>query len=110
MRAGCLSFYSLIGCRLKQLSDLCELNHWSLDLLEGRPFKPFGCSHCEWKSGPKVEWEASVEAHAQLEGAALKQANLVHSREHHRHYPYNPPGLHQVCTALLERVTADTNC
>ena len=34
--ADCLAFYAKIGCALKSLADICELNHWSLEVLEGR--------------------------------------------------------------------------
>lgn len=32
-----LEFYDSIGCRLKDLQTICELNHYSFEVLNGRP-------------------------------------------------------------------------
>ena len=96
--ADCEAFFDSIGCVMKDLATICELNHYSLEVLQGRAFKPFGC-RCGWKSGSEKEWRAAVEAHAQLEGEELKATELAHSGSdnplHCRHKPYNPPLLHQ---------------
>ena len=91
-----LAFYASIGCKLKDLETICELNHWSFEVLEGRPFKPFSC-RCGYRSGPERQWRAEVEEHAQLEGSELKAADLEHSSQpqHCRHKPLQPPLLHQ---------------
>lgn len=90
-----LQFYDSIGCKLKDVETICELNHYSYEVLKGRPFKPFSC-RCGWNSGLESQWRAAMEAHAQLEGDALKAAELQHSSmpEHLRHKPFNPPLFH----------------
>lgn len=90
-----LEFYSSIGCELKDLNTICELNHYSAEVLQGRPFKAFSC-RCGWTSGPEKQWREQMEAHLQLEGQELKDADLEHSRmpEHCRHKPYHPPLFH----------------
>ena len=92
----CLDFFASIGCVMKDLATICELNHYSLEVLEGRPFKPFGC-RCGWKSGDERAWRTAVEAHKQLEGEELKVVELEHSSNpmHCRHKQLNPPLLHQ---------------
>lgn len=92
----CLSFYHSIGCELKTLKTICELNHWSVDVLEGRRFKPFGC-RCGYKSGSEKEWRAAVEAHAQLDEKEKKEVDLEHSSNplHYRHKPLDAPLVHQ---------------
>lgn len=90
-----LNFYDQLGCKLKDLDTICELNHYSVDVLRGKKFTEFSC-RCGWKSGKEEQWRASVEAHAQLEGDALKEADLQHSSHpvHRRHKPFNPPLFH----------------
>eukprot|EP00966_Prymnesium_polylepis_P178711 4138413-Prymnesium_polylepis.1 len=39
--ADCLAFFDKIGCVMKDLVTICELNHYSLEVLEGRKFKEF---------------------------------------------------------------------
>lgn len=91
-----LQFYDSIGCTLKDLKTICELNHYSFEVLEGREFQPFSC-RCGWKSGNEASWRRAVEEHAQLEGDSLKAADLAHSSQpaHCRHKPFNPPLFHQ---------------
>lgn len=90
------SFYNSIQCELKDLPTICELNHFSYEVMMGNKFKPFTC-RCGYKSGSEHEWRAAVQAHAQLEEEDRKHSDLAHSSmpEHVRHKPYNPPLLHQ---------------
>eukprot|EP00966_Prymnesium_polylepis_P300347 6940643-Prymnesium_polylepis.1 len=77
---------------MKTLATICELNHFSLDVVEGRKFKPFSC-RCGWHSGDEKTWRAAVEAHAQLNEEERKAADLEHSANplHLRHKPLDPP-------------------
>lgn len=87
-----LEFYERIGCSLKTLETMCELNHYSHEVLQGRPFKAFNC-RCGWSSGTEMDWRKAVETHLRLEGQELRDADLEHSRlpGHCRHKPYKPP-------------------
>lgn len=91
-----LNFYDSIGCVLKDLQTMCELNHYSHEVLLGRKFKPFSC-RCGYQSGNEAEWRATVEQHHALDEEDSHAAELAHSSrpEHCRHKPFNPPLLHQ---------------
>ncbi|KAL1529364.1 hypothetical protein AB1Y20_000316 [Prymnesium parvum] len=90
-----LAFYDSVGCSLKDLETICELNHFSHEVLHGRPFKPFKC-RCGYNSGSEREWRAAVEGHMQLDEAERKAADLEHSSNplHCRHKPFAPPLFH----------------
>lgn len=90
------SFYNSLGCRIKDLETICELNHYSWHVLEGRAFEPFSC-RCGYHSGSEHQWRAACEAHAQLDEAARKAADLEHSGNplHCRHEPFEAPLFHQ---------------
>lgn len=89
-------FYDSIGCELKDFDTICELNHYSVDVLRGEKFKPFGC-RCGWKSGCEQTWRDAIEAHSQLREDERRDAEKVHSsmEVHRRHKPFSPPLLHQ---------------
>ena len=88
----CVAFYRSIECVLKTLKSMCEMNHYSFDILEDRRFKPFKC-RCGYASSNESNWRAEMEAHAQLDEESKKVADLAHSSNplHCRHKPYNPP-------------------
>lgn len=90
------AFYSSLGCKMKDLETVCELNHFSYEVLKGDRFKPFGC-RCGYKSGTESEWRSEVEAHSQLDEAERKASDLDHSSNplHCRHKPFEPPLFHQ---------------
>ena len=90
--ADVLDFYKSIGCELKSCATICELNHYSFEVLMGKRFKQFGC-RCGWKSGNEKQWRGYLEAHAQLDEEAKKAADLEHSSNplHCRHKPYDAP-------------------
>ncbi|KAL1529462.1 hypothetical protein AB1Y20_000409 [Prymnesium parvum] len=92
-----LAFYDSVGCQLKSLRTICELNHFSYEVLLEQPFREFSC-RCGYQSGNEASsWRAQVEAHAQLELKELKEFDLEHSAQplHCRHKPFCPPLLHQ---------------
>lgn len=90
------AYYASLKCELKDLATICMLNHYSVEVLEGRAFEPF-CCPCGWTSGNEMEWRRTMEAHAQLEGEELRAAELEHSSNpiHCRHKPYHPPLFQQ---------------
>ena len=88
------AWYRSIGCVLKTLADVCELNHWSHEELLGRKFKPFGCRWCDYTAKSRKQWLADVEAHAQLDEKARHDADVAHNRVHLRHNPFDPPTFH----------------
>lgn len=91
-----LAFYDSIGCELKDLKTMCELNHYSFEVLMGRKFKEFSC-RCGYKSGAETTWRAAVEEHSRLVENDLADVDRAHSsmEAHCRHKPFNPPLLHQ---------------
>lgn len=90
------SFYVSLGCKMKDLKTICELNHYSYEVLQGSHFKPFSC-RCGYISGSEEQWRATLEAHAQLDEVERKAADLTHSSNpmHCRHKPFQAPLFHQ---------------
>lgn len=88
------AWYTSIGCELKTLGSICELAHYSLEELEGRPFKPMACRWCSYKAGTRAKWLRDVSNHRNLCEKARHDADLAHSREHLRHYAFEAPTYH----------------
>ena len=84
--ADCLTFFDEIGCVMKDLATICELNHYSLEVLEGRKFKEFGC-RCGWRSGN----EKACAAHPLPRPRCAACASVVVGGASHPSSPPAPP-------------------
>lgn len=90
------NFYRSIDCEMKSLQTICELNHYSYEVLLGNEFKEFTC-RCGYASRDEARWRADMEAHSQLTEEERTSAEKAHSCMpiHCRHKPFSPPLLHQ---------------
>jgi hypothetical protein len=108
------AFYDVIGCEFKMLAMICELNHYSLEEMQGKPFKPFACPRwCPYKATSRAKWRAEVEAHEELDEATRKEEDLAHSRDHLRHYKLVKPtyelGAMDLSADLLQTSSSSTS-
>ena len=90
-----LAFYARSGCVIKTPETVCELNHYSYEVLMGRPFKRFKCSQpgCDYEAKTEADWRRDMKAHALLDTKPRKEADLVHGRGHKRHRKFLAPML-----------------
>ena len=93
--AEVLVWYNEIGCVVKTTEKVCELNHYSYEVLQGKPFKPFECTQpgCSYKAKTEKQWRGDVSAFENLEQCARKKGTLEHGRMHKRHRPFMRPML-----------------
>ena len=54
----------------------------SFELWTGRPFKPFSCDCCSFKSGNLAEYKVVVSTWDALDAAAQKEASKKHAPDH----------------------------
>ena len=89
------AWYAEIGCTVKTLEKVCELNHYSFEHLQGRAFKRFKCSQpgCGYEAKTFIQWRQDMNAHEDLGKAERKQADLEHGRGHKRHRKFMRPML-----------------
>ena len=93
--AEVLAWYDTIGCVVKTLEKVCELNHYSYEVLQGKPFKRFKCTQpgCAYEAKSEQEWRTDVAAFDNLKAYARKEITLIHGRGHKRHRPFMRPML-----------------
>ena len=93
--ADVVAWYAEIDCVVKTIEKVCEYNHWSYEVLMGRPFKRMKCTQpgCSYEAKTQKQWQADVDALDKLEPAARKEATLAHGRLHKRHRPFMAPML-----------------
>ena len=96
--AEVLRWYDEIGCVMKTLEKVCELNHFSHEVLQGRPFKRFRCSMygCDYEAKTETQWRADMNTHIDSKATERKKADLEHGRIHRRHRKFLRPMLAKV--------------
>ena len=90
-----VAWFAETGCEMKTIDDVCSLNHWSADVLHGRPFKQFKCSQpgCGYEAKTEKQWRADIIEHEGLESKLRKQHDCEHGRLHKRHRKFLRPML-----------------
>ena len=93
--AEVLAWFIDIGCEVKTEEKVSALNHYSHEVLMGRPFKRFKCSQpgCGYVAESEAAWRADMAAHAHRPIKERRLAEREHGRIHKRHRPWMKPLL-----------------